>query len=282
MDKYEITELLQTRLDMCESNSFSMLGHEDERMWEKPLVGFASGNDPLFQFFKEDIGEFYMTPQEVFRTKYADADAENLTVISLAFSHTSITKKEQALQADEQCLRWMLSRNTWKTFSGELYAHINNALSEQGIRFVIPDLMPEMKPALSEKYGRAFAWSQRHTAFVCGLGTFGLSKGLITRQGVAMRFASIAADIKIEPDKREYEGYRDWCLFGKDGSCGACIKRCPSGAITKERHDKEKCRAYLDKMNEKNIKNPLLDPSIEVGCGLCQSAVPCADKCPVQ
>lgn len=282
MNKREIAELLREQIDLCGSNNFAMIGHSDEQMWEKPLVGFASGSDPLFQFLKEDIGEFYMTPLEVFRTRYGGTDAggKDLTVISFAFSQTAETKRLQALQNEGPCMRWMLSRNTWKTVSGEFYTRVSDLLAGQGVDFVIPDLMPEMKVIKSEKYGESAVWSQRHTAFACGLGTFGLSDGLITARGVAMRFASVVVGQVFEPDKREYEKHQEWCLFYNSGSCGDCIKRCPAGAISGEGHDKEKCSNYLDRMDQKHGQNPLIDPLIEVGCGLCQSAVPCADGKP--
>jgi epoxyqueuosine reductase QueG len=141
--------------------------------------------------------------------------------------------------------------------------------------------MKEMKPIKSEKYGFASVWSHRHTAYVAGQGTFGLSEGLITKRGVAVRFTSFVVGKKFEPDKREYKEHTEWCLFFKDGSCGACIKRCPAGAITNDGHDKGKCNEYLIKMSEKHHKNPLFDPNVEVGCGLCQSAVPCAGRAPL-
>lgn len=38
-------------------------------------------------------------------------------------------------------------------------------------------------------------WSERHAAYVCGLGTFGLSKGLITDKGMGRTFC-------VRPDQR--------------------------------------------------------------------------------
>lgn len=284
MDKKELTALLCEQFDKCETNSFKALGHAEERIWEKPMIGFAAGDDPLFQFFKDDIGEFYMTPAEIFMTKYPGADVRNedLTVISLGFSQTAGTKKDQAAQKEEPCMRWMFSRNTWKMVTNELYSHLSEALAAQGMRFAIPDQAPQMKIRRSAKYGLASTWSQRHTAFAAGLGTFSLSEGLITRLGVAMRFASVVIEGKFEPDKREYAKHQEWCLFYKDGSCGVCARRCPADAITKDGHDKDKCDAYLTKMDEKHLKNTVFDPNVEVGCGLCQSGVPCADRMPAK
>lgn len=72
-------------------------------------------------------------------------------------------------------------------------------------------------------------WSERHIAFVAGLGTFGLSKSLITKRGCAGRYGSVITSLPFKSIRREYDGVYDYCSM-----CGECIARCPSGAITKE------------------------------------------------
>ena len=41
-----------------ESPENTMKNERDEPAWAEPLVGFSSGADPLYKFYKEDIGEF--------------------------------------------------------------------------------------------------------------------------------------------------------------------------------------------------------------------------------
>ena len=53
------------------------------------------------------------------------------------------------------------------------------------------------------------------------------------------------------------------------------MARCPAGAISGEGHDKTACARYLERMQAKYEKEPGLDPREEMGCGLCQSRVPC-------
>ena len=73
-------------------------------------------------------------------------------------------------------------------------------------------------------------WSERHVAYVCGLGTFGLSKGLITERGMAGRFGSIVTDAELAPTPRKYSDPFEYCT-----KCGACQFRCPAKAIDKSR-----------------------------------------------
>lgn len=62
---------------------------------------------------------------------------------------------------------------------------------------------------LDEKSGYVSRWSERHVAYISGLGTFGLSDALITPLGKAMRCGSVVARVKIQPTARSYEKYND-------------------------------------------------------------------------
>ena len=105
-------------------------------------------------------------------------------------------------------------------------------------------------------------WSERHVAYVCGMGTFGLSKGLITERGVAGRFGSVIVDACLPITPRSYSDLYEYCAM-----CGACM-RCPGGAITLEGGKSHiACSSYVNKMRE------LYAPRF--GCGKCQVKVPC-------
>ena len=111
-------------------------------------------------------------------------------------------------------------------------------------------------------------WSERHVAYASGLGTFCLTRGLISEKGVAGRYGSIIITEEVEPDTRPYEGVYDYCIM-----CGACIKRCPAGAISlKHGKNQLKCKLWMDRTGRK------YDP--RYGCGKCQVGVPCEDRIP--
>jgi len=282
MDKNELFDLINQNVKKSERSSFKALGFDNEPMWQEPLVGFASGGDADFEFFKKDIGDFYWTPAEAFRLKYKNSNVvdNDLTVISLGFAQTEMTKQLQREEKTEPTPRWLTTRGEWEPLMEEICSSIVNELENGGVQAVAIDLLPELCWMKSEKYGKAAKWSHRHAAFVAGLGTFGLSDGLITRQGKAMRFTTFIIKGQYEPDKREYSTYHEWCKFFKDGSCGVCITRCPAGAITKNGHDKEKCSEYEDLIREKLIREGIMDPKYIGSCGLCQCKVPCQDSIP--
>ena len=69
------------------------------------------------------------------------------------------------------------------------------------------------------------------------------------------------------------------CLFYVNGSCRACIERCPAGAITERGHDKVKCLEYA----REELAYLKESYGVErIGCGLCQTGVPCEAENPVR
>lgn len=121
-------------------------------------------------------------------------------------------------------------------------------------------------------------WSERHIAHAAGLGTFGFCDALITPVGKAHRLGSIIIRLQLEPDKRPYTDIHEYCLYYKDKSCLACVRRCTIGALTINGHDKLKCRTYLrGAATEYNRKYYHLDG---YGCGMCQTNIPCENGIP--
>ncbi len=150
-------------------------------------------------------------------------------------------------------------------------------LKEAGYDSVAPMISPLWKGVKSEKYGFASTWSERHAAYAAGLGTFGLSDALITPKGKAMRTGSLIIDAVITPTPRPYKDHNEYCLYLMDGTCGACIQRCPIGAISEKGHDKELCNKYVNMTKQYVPKHYGFDG---YGCGLCQTGVPCESQIP--
>ena len=80
----------------------------NDKAYEKPIVGFARGDDPIFEQFKTDIGSFYLTPLESFEQVYpgSGAKAEELTVISWILPHTRQTKTSNRKEKAYPSERW--------------------------------------------------------------------------------------------------------------------------------------------------------------------------------
>ena len=251
-----------------------------EPIWDAPLVGFAAGDDPFFEFFQEDIGDFYLSPLEMFNGQYTDniSDAKELTVISWILPQTKATREENAHMDRYPGEKWSKGRVYGEQFNRTLAGHVVEELRQQGYEAVAPMLSPLFALKTSEKYGYASTWSERHTAFVAGLGTFGLCDGLITPVGKAMRCGSVIIKAALEPSEREYTTHTEYCLYYSDGQCFECAKRCPVGAIGVDGHDKSLCREY-----QRTVLSPYIKEHYAVEascCGLCQTGVPCESGIP--
>ena len=141
--------------------------------------------------------------------------------------------------------------------------HIQNQLCEAGYACLIPSLDPRFS-IINRTIPN---WSERHAAYACGLGTFGLSKGMITQKGICGRFGSLLTSLDADITEKPYSDIYEYCNM-----CGICIQKCPAKAISKEGKDSTLCAAFLDKVRQNH------DP--RYGCGKCQVNVPCESRIP--
>ena len=167
------------------------------------------------------------------------------------------------------------TRNLKKGMSGaiakaeELHAEIEGSIiAGQFVNPANPEAhyrttAPEIYSAVGDKLG----------AFVAGAGTFGLSAGLITEHGVAIRLGSVVTTLELPADPRPYgDDPFAWCT-----RCGACIRRCPAHAIGPEFKDRDKpaCARYAVEHVAKDREKTYGWLDRALGCALCQTGVPC-------
>ena len=252
-----------------------------EKAFDTPLVGFAAGHDSLFAAYKDHVGPFHWTPLEIFRRTFPgiSLEAEALTVISWILPQTRATKDDNRREQRFPAERWSRARTFGELFNAKLRQHVVNLLAGEGIPAVAPMLSAHWEKRESPTYGYASTWSERHAAYACGLGTFGLSDGLITSLGKAVRVGSVVAAVRIPPTPRPYDRHQAYCLFHAKGACGKCMQRCPADAITKAGHDKIKCKAYIRQQAMPFIRERYGFQG--KGCGLCQTGVPCESRIPL-
>ncbi len=254
----------------------------DKPAFDQPLVGIAAGSDRLFDFIKNDIGsDFYWSPSEAFAAAFPDTRTrpEQLSVISWILPQTEETRLAHRKQKTMPSIEWSKARHFGEMVNENLRRAVVEYFMQNGIKACAPTLLPQWQRNISKSYGFASSWSERHTAHVAGLGTFGLSDGLITAAGKAIRAGSVIASIKLSPTPREYTRHTQWCLFYTSGSCLACARRCPAGAITKDGHDKEKCKEYIRQTTRPYVEQKQLGWPVN-SCGLCQTKIPCENRNP--
>lgn len=241
-------------------------------MFDGPLIGIGSADDPLFLDYKkpEAVGSWHRSPKEWL--------PEAKTVVSLFFPISEEARQSNRTKPKTPSLEWLYCRIEGNEFLRAYIAGLRDALTEEGYPACAPALDGQFQAFMnqrpdigaadvydSEVYGSM--WSERHVAYLCGLGTFGLSKGIITRKGMAGRFASLVTALELQADVRPYKGLYDYCI-----RCGKCIERCPVHAISQEGKEHKPCHEWLLHVKKENAPR--------LGCGKCQTAVPCESRIP--
>jgi len=232
------------------------------KIFDDPIFAFGSADDDIFNRFKSDdvISDRFLTPVEWL--------PEAKTVISFFLPHTEKIRSSNANDYDWPSDEWLHGRIEGQLLVKELSIYLENILLESGYKSLAPSLDERFKTGKAMPVAFTSNWSERHAAFACGLGTFGLSKGIITKKGMAGRFGSVITAMDLPKDNRPYKDIYEYC-----NKCGACAKHCPVDAISLEDGKIHKpCSDFLDETLEKF--NP------RYGCGKCQVKVPCEKGIP--
>ena len=254
----------------------------DEPAFDPPLVGVSRADDPIWERIAGHIGPVHWRAAEAFALAFpaAPAEAAALRIISWVLPQTKATRDDHRRAKEFPSERWSLARHYGEKVNEGLRRSLVDGLAALGVRAVATALLPQWTYGQSPRWGIASSWSERHAAFVAGLGTFGLSDGLITPRGKAVRVGSVVADIDLEATHRPYgDDHHAYCLHFRQGICRACAKRCPAGAITSQGHDKPACKAFVRGVASPYVEQEQLGFPVN-SCGLCQTGVPCEARIP--
>ncbi|MDR3305052.1 MAG: 4Fe-4S binding protein [Clostridiales Family XIII bacterium] len=271
MDKDTVYHFLKGFLDNDVSNHISAEAarkpeYAGIRFFNDPIVGYAAAEDDYIQ--------------SLVRNKEANLDltqpAEWLpgakTVISYFLPFTEEIKAENRKGGRPSDI-WQQARVNGQECLIKLSQAIAAELEKNGFGAVNPMSDPRMTIFMKfDEHPKSLYtsnWSERHIAYAAGLGTFSLSKGVITEKGMAGRFGSVVTSLPLPLTPRAYKTLTEYCT-----ECGACIQRCPGRAISFEKgKDHKLCNEYLLAVSTPD--------GAFYGCGKCQCAVPCESAVPV-
>lgn len=267
--KTEFIDDCRTVFHETAGNIVEIPGRGEVILYDVPLIGFADAEDGIFEKYRqpEVIGTNFYAPKEWLPTAK--------TVVSFFLPFTETVRDSNRADKAEPSAEWLYGRIEGQLFITRFMTGLKRMLAEREIDACVPsqderfDIKFEMISTNEEPDFHADSkWSERHAAYACGLGTFGLSRGLISEKGMAGRYASIVVSARWQATQRNYTGIDDYCI-----KCGACARKCPAKAISLE-HGKNnvRCNAHVEKMKEKY--------SPRYGCGKCQVGVPCEFRAP--
>lgn len=236
-----------------------------KRLYDDPIIAIGSADDPMWEDMKapQAVGTLFRTPKEWL--------PQGRCVVSYFAPFSDFVVEGNKKDRIEVGNGWLYARVEGQAFLTEINHFLEQWFESQGVKALSPYASEEFKYVFEagscdditdKSLSFTSNWSERHVAFICGLGTFGLSKGLITRRGVAGRFGSVIVDAPLEVTPRPYTEIYEYCTM-----CGACM-RCPGEAITlAEGKSHTLCSAYVNTMRVKYAPR--------FGCGKCQVNVPC-------
>jgi epoxyqueuosine reductase len=242
----------------------------EQPFFEAPLVGVAAADDLLFDAYRTIIGPFHRTPREILPGA--------ASVICWVLPIVKETRRGNRPERTYPSRAWAQTRTHREGLNVAQRRHHVAWLGERGHAAVAPLLAPDWRQLDDTPVGIASTWSERHAAYVAGLGSFSLSDGFITAAGIAHRLGSVVTTLPLTPTSEGRPGIRDHCRYYDDEACTACVARCPVGAIGPDGHDKALCSAYL----EGTIKPVVAEAwgAAIASCGLCQTRVPCEHRIP--
>ena len=235
------------------------------QIYDAPLFGVADVNDPLFgELTKEGVvGECFDLPH-----KWIDNPVSVLSFFLPFTEAVRVSNRKGTVPSDE----WLHGRVEGQQMMNKLGEYVKQLLIDEGFDTAFPTTDPRFH------YVTRYCsnWSERHVAYIAGLGTLSLSKGIITEKGMAGRLGSVITTAKLPVTARKYSSPFEYCIM-----CGACQRQCPMNAIDTSKgvekgKNHEICSPYV------SVKYPGKAPNnIErYGCGKCQVGVPCENGIP--
>ena len=238
------------------------------QIYEAPLIGCSEASDPLFAYMKQraDIyGPTLRLPEEWLPGA--------TSVVSFFLPFSKAVRDSNRCDLSRPSDIWLHGRAEGQAFLNRAATYLAELLREAGGQAVIPATGPAFSvlrdPSRADRGEPPYVsnWSERHAAFTAGLGTFSLSKHLITEKGVCGRFGSVITDLPLPVTPRPYTDPYEYCTF-----CGACRKRCSVNAIGPQEKDNRICSDFQRQMLERFAPRH--------GCGKCQLNVPCETRRP--
>lgn len=222
--------------------------------YRRPLVTCARADDPLFAELKKVVGPEHLLPQDLL------PGAASVVVFFLPF-----TKELAALNRKSPYVarEWAEAYYETNLLIKLICEKLTAGLAARGVKAAWQQPTHNFDQEKLVSF-----WSHKHVAYICGAGTFGLHQMLITPYGCAGRLGSLVLDQPLAPSPRP-EGRH--CLYLREGKCLACVKSCPSGALTPEGLDKQKCYSYLLEVDTYYNDLGTCD-----ACGKCAAGGPCA------
>jgi epoxyqueuosine reductase len=221
--------------------------------YREPLIGYADAEDPIFRELKIAVSTDHLLPQDLLPA------AQSVLAFFLPFRKEIILNNHNGSTASREWAEVYIKTN-------QLIEQIGTALKFSLAREEV-HLESQPPTYFFDPKLLIAAWSHKHVAYACGLGTFGHNHLLITAKGCGGRLGTAVIDAILEPSLKPTQ--INHCYYQKNG-CSYCQVICPVKALETENFERHICYRQCQ-LNDRLYED--LD-SCEV-CGKCVTG-PCA------
>jgi epoxyqueuosine reductase len=220
VDPFELSELIIgiVREEVVDADT--------ETHYREPLVGFAAADDARWADLRRVVTAVHMLPEQML------PGARSVVSFFLPFEGSVV--EANALRRGPVAREWAVAYVETNALIGRITHRLIESLAPLGIRGTA-------EPATYnfDLVTLVSRWSHKSVAVIAGLGSFGVHHMVITDAGCAGRFGSVVIDADLPVNSSEGT---ERCLYYHDGSCLACVSRCPIGALDPEVGiDKQRC-----------------------------------------
>ncbi len=231
--------------------------YKGKTAYRTPLIGFARADDPGFPRLKEVVAPSHLLPEELLpgaRSVIAFFVPFTGELVDLHRRHPFVSRE------------WAEAYIETNSLIDDICRVLSEALRSRGVRAAWQKPTHNFDPVTLASF-----WSHKHVAYLCGLGTFGVHRMLITEAGCAGRLGSLVIDADL-PATPLASG--EYCLERRGKNCAACVRLCPSGALRREGLDKQRCYRHLLDVDSRFHDLGLCDVCGKCATGLCALGVP--------
>lgn len=236
-------------------------GRQDiDSAWKNPIVGFADSEDPSFESLKEVAFEEHLEPREILE------NAQTVVAYFLPFQDWIPKSNIKGRLSSKEWAKAYIETNI---LISEINDNLINFFKEKGYQAA-------KLPAEKNMDYKALksVWSNRHVAYIAGVGKFGLNNMLITEKGCCGRLGNIVTSAKIEATERVE---KENCLYKYDKTCRICVDKCVNESLRVDEFDRFKCFSMCQENGKLYSQLGLAEV-----CGKCLVGLPCSFRNPVK
>lgn len=230
----------------------AVLESKSKELFRKPIVGFSSANNPLYEELKEIVGAEHLHPKDIL------PNAKTVVSFFVPFSESVVNSNRKGQSVSRE---WGISYVETNSLINRISVNLVDYLDGKNIN----SATIKATHNYNEKTLKS-AWSHRSAAVIANMGRFGLNRMVITSEGCAGRFGTVIISEEVPINNEEAMEY---CIYNKNEGCLKCIKSCPQNALNINGFDRFKCHDQL-------LKNAGEFSDI----GLCDVCGKCVVSCP--